>query len=91
MSGRPRGNIIPDDKLGKALNVLYGVWFNKWRRMTREMTPDLWNQCKEELSYIADQGDYEVVTQIGNALAMELDARWRGHYPNWEEEFKNEK
>ena len=83
------GNIIPDEKLAKALNVLYGVWFNKWRRMTREMTPALWAQCHEELLYITNQGNYEVVARIGGALEAELDARWRGHYPNWEKEFKH--
>lgn len=74
------GNIITDEKLGKALNVLYGVWFNKWRRITNEMTPELWDQCLAELLYITDQGNYELVIRIGHALAMELDARWRGKY-----------
>jgi len=82
--------IIPDEKLGKALQVLYNVWFDKWRRRTREMTPDLWTQCYDELLHITNQGDYEVVQRIGNALAMELDARWRGHYPDWKEEFKHD-
>ena len=82
--------IITDEKLGEALQVLYNVWFDKWRRRTREMTPDLWIQCHDELLHITNQGDYEVVQRIGNALAMELDARWRGHYPDWKEEFKHD-
>ena len=77
------GNTISDDKLGKALNVLYNTWFNKWRRLTKDMTPDLWDRCLEELLYITNQGDYEAVIQIGKALAEELDARWRGGYPDW--------
>lgn len=84
-----KGNIIPDEKLGKAMQVLYNVWFSKWRRLTREMTPDMWNLCYAELMHIKEQGNYEVVRRIGDALAMELDARWRGHYPDWEKEFKH--
>ena len=83
--------IITDEKLGEDLHALYNVWFNKWRRLTKEMTPDKWDQCLEELLHITNQGGYEVVQRIGNALAMELDARWRGHYPDWREEFKNDK
>lgn len=83
-----RGNIIPDDKLGKAMNALYNVWFNKWRRMTQEMTPQLWDQCLDELIYITAQGNYEVVVQIGRALIEELDARWRDHYPDWEKDMR---
>lgn len=75
MNGQEKGNIIPDEKLGKAMQVLYNVWFDKWRRLTREMTPDMWNQCYAELMHIKEQGNYEVVWMIGDALAMELDAR----------------
>lgn len=89
MNGQEKGNIIPDEKLGKAMQVLYNVWFDKWRRLTREMTPDMWNQCYAELMHIKEQGNYEVVRMIGDALAMELDARRRGHYPEWEKEFKH--
>lgn len=78
-----RGNIIPDDKLGKAVNVLYNTWFNKWRRQTREMTDQKWDQCVAELTYITEQGNYEAVIRIGSALLEELDARWRGSYPDW--------
>ena len=74
MNGQEKGNIIPDEKLGKAMQVLYNVWFNKWRRLTREMTPDMWDQCLAELLHITGQGDYEVVRRIGDALAMELEA-----------------
>lgn len=82
--------IIPDEKLGETLQVLYNSWFNKWRRLTKEMTPSMWDECLEELLRITNQGDYEVVQRIGNALALELDARCRGHYPNWKEEFKHD-
>ena len=90
MNCRAQGNIITDEKLGKALNALYNVWFNKWRRMTREMTDRKWDECLAELVHIVEQGNYEVVFQIGWALAMELDARARGHYPEWEKEFTRE-
>ena len=78
-----RGNIIPDDKLGKAVNVLYNTWFNKWRRVVKEMTPEQWDRCVAELTYITEQGNYEAVIRIGSALLEELDARWRGGYPDW--------
>ena len=74
------GNMISDEKIPKALNTLYGIWFNKWRRQTRSMTPELWDQCLRELIYITDQGNYELVVRIGQALLAELDARARGGY-----------
>lgn len=71
---------IPDDKLGKALGVLYNVWFDKWRRKSGKMTDMDWQQLVDELDRVVSQGEYPAVRNLGMALLRELEARDRGGY-----------
>lgn len=86
------GNIISDTKLNKALNVIFNVWFQKWKCKLKTMTDKDWDTCIHELNYIAEQGEYPVVATIGIALLDELDARVKGGYRSFEgEKEKNER
>ena len=70
---------IPDDKLQKLLNVLYNLYFNKWKRRMVSASDQERRQCLEELDSICRQGEqYPIVEALAFAFYMELDARSRG-------------
>ncbi|MBR2999777.1 MAG: hypothetical protein IKF39_02170 [Oscillospiraceae bacterium] len=70
---------IPDDKLQKLLNVLYNLYFNKWKRRMPAASDEERRQCIEELDSICRQGEqYPIVEALALAFYMELDARSRG-------------
>jgi hypothetical protein len=75
---RTFGQPIPDDKLSALMNVLYNVWFKKWKHETTEKSLDT---AINELSKIMEQGqEYPVVAHLSMALLYELDARIHGGY-----------
>ena len=47
-----RDQAIPDDKLQKLLNVLYNLYFNKWKRRMVSASDQERRQCIEELDSI---------------------------------------
>ena len=75
---RTFGQPIPDDKLSAFMNVLYNVWFKKWKKTTDE---DSFDSATRELSTIMEQGkEYPVVEHMCMSLLYELDARRKGGY-----------
>lgn len=72
---------IADTQLSKAMNVIYNVWFEKWKRI-KDPTPDQWELCIAELNYVLDQGNFTVLITIAQALITELDQRWRSDENN---------
>lgn len=66
---------IPDALMKKAMNVLFNVWFEKWKRKVGHFSQDDWDVCVAELTRIAAQGDYALVREVGTALISELERR----------------
>ena len=76
--------IIPDEKLRKALPIIYNVWFRKWLHKSGYMTDHDWNQCLKDADIILDAGrehNYKLLESIIIALINELHARDIGGYP----------
>lgn len=73
--------IIPDKCLGPLINLLYNVWFTKWRHKISCMSKADWLLLIDEFWTILEEGrKYPVVEKIGLALLDELDARSEGKY-----------
>lgn len=69
--------IIPNQKLDKAMAVLYNVWFRKWKGIPPEkMTDKQWDICIAELNRVVEQGGYTAVYNLGMVLFSELEERY---------------
>ena len=75
--------VMPDDKLLAVMNVIFNVWFRKWRNKT--ICDDDWDQIIAEADAISDQGrQYPLVNSLLVAFIKELEARALGGiYPDW--------
>ena len=76
--------IMPDEKLSKAMQVVYNVWFRKWSHRSGRMTDTDWDQCLREADAIMEAGrghNYKVLEAVTMALLQELHARDLGGYP----------
>lgn len=71
---------IPDEQLPKLLNVVYNVWYAKWKNR-KTMTDDDWTLAIGEACRIMEQGDeYPVVRNLVMTFLYELEARAFGGY-----------
>ncbi len=69
--------VMPNEKIPKAMNVLFNKWFVKWRD-TGILSDAEMDRCLEELGYIANQGGgYMLVREVGVALLEEIMRRQR--------------
>ncbi len=66
---------IPDALMKKAMNVLFNVWFEKWKRKVGHFSQDDWDVCVAEFVRISAQGNYPLVSEVGTALISELERR----------------
>lgn len=75
--------VIPDNKLSSLLNIVYNVWFAKWRMQAVTMHEDdpRWDQMLSEAWQIMAQGEeYPVVSHLVITFLYELEARAFGGY-----------
>lgn len=73
---------IDDSLLRTAIDEVYNVWFNYWKKMdSKDITQSLVNKCINERGTIYSKyQDYPVVHALLKALGDELEARWFGGY-----------
>lgn len=70
---------IPDRKLNALMNVIYNVWFRKWKSLPTEKWDEAsWKQMIEEADQIWEQGaEYHIVGDLIMAFVNEFDLRWK--------------
>lgn len=68
---------IQDDQLKSLLQVVYNVWFRKWKsRIAAAMSDDDWHQMITEAWNIMEQGEeYPIVKHLVITFLYELEAR----------------
>lgn len=74
---------IPDAKLSSLLNIVYNVWFIKWRTQVVSMQDGdpRWDQLLAEAWQIMAQGEqYPLVSNLVITFLYELEARAFGGY-----------
>ena len=72
---------LPEDQLPKLLNVVYNIWYAKWKPRSAAMTDDDWTIAIEEACRIMEQGDeYPFVRNLVMTFLYELEARAFGGY-----------
>ena len=79
---------IPDAKLGALLNVIYNVWFRKWKNLPMDKWTELsWSQLIGEANNIWEQGkQYQIVGDLVMSFLYEFEIRWRAWYDAHPEE-----
>ena len=58
----------------QGMNLLANKWFKRWRDHF-PMTDDDWESCIQELTDVHKQYPYQLIRDIGCALAEELERR----------------
>lgn len=82
---RKAGSAIPDGQLAALMNVIYNVWFGKWKRRAANMTDDEYDSAVMELNHIMEQGkEYPIVRNLAITFLYELSARKNGGYTETE-------
>ena len=72
---------IPDDKLSALMNVIFNVWWGKWKSRAAHMTDEIYEQAANEALHIMTQGEeYPIVKHLVISFLYELAARIRGEY-----------
>lgn len=72
---------IPDDQLPKLMNVIYNVWWSKWRPRAAVMDDEAWDEAIREACKILEQGDrFPIVKNLMMSFLYELEARAFGGY-----------
>lgn len=70
---------VPEDQLPKLMNVIYNVWWQKWRNAA--MDDDAWSDAIDEACKIMAQGDrFPFVQNLVMTFLYELEARAFGGY-----------
>ena len=70
---------IPDAKLSALLNVIYNVWFRKWKNLPMDKwTESSWSQLINEANNIWEQGkQYQIVGDLVMSFLYEFETRWK--------------
>jgi hypothetical protein len=82
---RSFGQPVPDTQLAQLMNVIYNVWFRKWKQRASHMTDDEFDLAVSEINHIMEQGkEYPIVKNLAITFLYELSARKNGGYTETE-------